>query len=126
MKCSNFHKIIDRIKLQERKELIKALQVYDGHFSFVDSDEDNRPVITAMGEDFAINVRINSVKVDFDDVQFKCEEMDSSEPYVFWTNDFYAGELSYVINEIPNNFGVNNVSDPAFNIKIDRFIQKLK
>lgn len=119
MKCSNFHTYVNCIKIQECKELIQALMPYNGYFSFLDycKSKSKCPII-AVCDDSSLDVIITSMQVDGTDVKFECIGFEDGCDYQFWSDDFYAGELQYVINEIPSKNGIKDVSDKTFEKRI--------
>lgn len=129
MKCSNFYKLVNELKDREKSELIAALNAHGGSYDFYhDSNEiedidedaddfteimDNLPCVACNPDNYdpdPVDVIVTSVKVKDGWLSFECYEKGYYNSVSVAVDDFFVGQLEYVISAIPETDDVNDVT----------------
>ena len=113
MKCTDYYAILKKIKRHSRQELIKALEPYKGVYEFEGED---RPILAACPDHVSISepidVYINRVEYQNETLKIYCIGKDDGENYTLLVDEFFAGQLEYVISEILPKDGIEDVTIP--------------
>lgn len=114
MKHTDFYSLYENIKKQEIQELTAAVKAHGGKvtFQFDMEPDDNAPIITFSPEG-AVDVIVGTVTVEDDHLRiFGNDKNDcySEEQEEFFIEDALPGQLSFIIDAIPETDNVNDVT----------------
>lgn len=109
MKCTDYSTIKRAIIVNSKRELERALKPYGGEFTF-----DNEPMVTGDCKGTTQNVIVYKVSYDEDNdkLSIYCKGYEDGEDYTLRAEEVEAGDLEYIINEIPPKDGVEDVTSP--------------
>ncbi len=114
MKHTDFYSILENIKNQEIQELTAAVKAHGGKVTFqYDMETDDDPPILIFNPEGTVEVVVGTVIVEDDRLRvFGNDKNDcyADEQEEFFIEDALPGQLSFIIDAIPETDNVKDVT----------------